>query len=734
MTNPLPSVGRKQRSRPRQQAPLLPMIALSVILLFIASCKIIPEPGTYKDTQFFDPEKDLRPLTFSSEDQFNSFFKQYQQGRDFGGFGGVFRSDVAMMESAVVSKAVSPEAAPSAQRDFSKTNVQVESIDEADIIKTDGNYIYTITEKTLFIIKAYPGEDAELISTVQLDNYPQGIFIDGDYLGVFGNTDHPKLLNKLGIGRTRGMSFFTRYNVADKKNPKVEKEFKLEGSYFEARMFGDYVYLVTVAWPDSRLHYPTPIIMEGTVLKSMPVSDIIYFPIPYDSPQMATIYSFKLSEPEKDITSKTLVVEGANNLYMSENNLYLTYTKYINEWQISQKITKEAVEPMLSPEERSFVEKIKAADPDILSPGEKEQKIMQVIQDFINALDGEGQEALRDEIEKKVQNTLQEYEFLEYTVIHKVSLDKGNIEVKASGSVPGHITNQFSLDEKDDVLRIATTANERWQISKEQDARGEGEKPAGQAEKTRITIMPPIRRSSSSNNIFTLDKSLKILGSLKGLAEGEQIYSARFIGGRLYMVTFRQVDPFFVIDLSNPTNIKELGKLKIPGFSRYLHPYDEDTIIGIGRDASDEGRQKGIKISLFDVSDVKNPQEIAKWAAKERYSQTTAEWEHKAFLFSKEKELLVIPGYNYDYNDRDGSYNGALVFKITKDDIKLRGIIDHSEAKRQWYAPQVERSLYIEELLYTKSPTLLRINEIESLEKVKNIELKKDKEGPYKMY
>ena len=722
----------KNTSNRKIRISLFQITLLSALLLF-AACKTIPEQRTYKDTQFFDPTEEIKPLTFSSKDQFNAFFKQYGQGGNYGGFGGVLRGDVALMESSVASKAVSPESAPSAQRDFSKTNVQVESIDEADIIKTDGNYIYTITEKTVFIIKAYPGEDAELIATVQLDNYPRGIFIDGDYLAVFGNTGHPKLLNKFGIGRTRGMSFLTVYNIADKENPKVEREFKLEGSYFEARMFGEYVYLITIAWPDSRIHYPTPIIMEGTVLKSMPVTDIIYFPIPYESPQMATIHSLKLSEPEKAITSKTLVVEGANNLYMSENNLYLTYTKYINEWQISQKITKEIVEPKISPEEKSFVGKIKSADPDILSPGEKEQKIMQVIQDYINSLDDEDQGELRDEIEKKVQNTLQEYEFLEYTIIHKVSLDKGNIEVKASGSVPGHIANQFSLDEKDDVLRIATTANERWQISKEQDAIS-GEEPIKEGEKATPKMMPLIRRSSSSNNIFTLDNDLDIIDSLKGLAEGEQIYSTRFIGDRLYMVTFRQVDPFFVIDLSNPNNIKEIGKLKIPGFSRYLHPYDEDTIIGIGRDATEEGRQKGIKISLFDVSDVARPKEIAKWVAKEKYSQTSAEWEHKAFLFSKEKELLVIPGYNYDYDDRAESYNGALVFKITKDDIKLRGIIDHSAAKQQWYAPQVERSLYIEELLYTKSPTLLRINEIESLEKVKNIELKQDKEGPYKVY
>ncbi|MBI2140303.1 beta-propeller domain-containing protein [Candidatus Woesearchaeota archaeon] len=742
MTNQLPSIARKQRVSAGRQPLLPPMIALSVILLFIASCKIIPEPGTYKDSQFFDPAKELKPLTFSSKDQFNAFFKQYQQGRDYGGFGGIFRT-AAMAETAVMDKSSAPASTPSAptpqdssqQRGFSPTNNQIEAVDEADIIKTDGNYIYTITGKTLFIIKAYPGEGAEVTARIQLDNYPQSLFIKGDYLAVFGNTDHPQILKRVGLSRTRGMSFLTIYDLSDKEKPKVAKEFKFEGNYFQARMIEDYIYLITVAWPDLRVPYPTPIILEGTTLKSIPVEDIVYFPIPYDSPQLANIHAIDITQPEKDITSKSLVVEGANNLYMSENNIYLTYTKYINEWQVSQKITREVVEPKLSPEDKAFIERIKTADDDILSPAEKEQKIIQVIQDYINSLEEDGQETLQDTIAKKVKETLQQYEYMEFTVIHKIEVKNGDIDVKASGSVPGHITSQFSLDENEGILRIATTANERWPsleedgnpvpVSFDEDSSDKRSMP--------ISIMPP-RRFTSSNNIFTLDRNLDIIDSLKGLAEGEQIYSTRFIGDRLYMVTFRQVDPFFVFDLSNPNNIQELGKLKIPGFSRYLHPYDKDTVIGIGRDATEEGRQKGIKISLFDVSDVAKPKEIAKWAAKEKYSQTSAEWEHKAFLFSKEKELLVIPGYNYDYSHEGESYNGALVFSITKESIELRGIIDHSEAKQQWYSPQVERSLFIEELLYTKSPALLRINSIEDLKKVKNIELESKGEKSIPVY
>jgi len=226
-----------------------------------------------------------------------------------------------------------------------------------------------------------------------------------------------------------------------------------------------------------------------------------------------------------------------------------------------------------------------------------------------------------------------------------------------------------------------------------------------------------------------LDANLNVIGELEGLAETEQIYSTRFMGDKLYMVTFRQVDPFFVIDLSDPTNIRELGELKIPGFSRYLHPYDENTIIGIGQDATETGRTTGLKISLFDVSDFTNPKEIAKYVSDDRYTDSSAMYEHKAFLFSKEKELMVIPIYSYGWEDERGrsrdDYNGALVFKITKDEIELRDLINHAEGwlGGKGYGPQVERSLYIEDLLYTKSPYLLKINELDDLSLVKDVEL-----------
>ncbi len=660
---------------------------------------IAPGTGTYQELSL-SYDQDINTNKFTSEDELLAWVKDNQGGYNnyYGGIARTFSvgaaiDDVAMVESAVAE----PAAAKGGDQelDYSETNIQVAGVDEADIIKTDGNYIYTISGKILFIIKAYPGEDAEIVSKIKLENTPESLFIKDDHLAVFGNFNDNNYFKKLDFRPIYGMSYLNIYNTQDKENPELIKEYKFEGNYFRGRMTDGYMYILTTTQPN--IYYPRPIIFEGTTRTSIPVENIHYFDIPYNNPIFLNIHAIKLDEPE-ETNSESIVVEGSQNLYMSQDNIYVTYTEHINEYQIEQDITMEFLEPKLTLSDKELIEKIKKTDNEVLSNTEKRSKIFAVYQKVMNSLTQDEQDDLRDDIEVELKDRLEQLEHFEFTNIHKINVDELEITPIANGKVPGSIVNQFSLDENNNILRIATTINARWpRFSK---------------------------RTESTNNIYTLDKDLNILDELEGLAKDERIYSTRFMGDRLYLVTFKQVDPFFVIDLSNPNNIKELGELKIPGFSRYLHPYEDETIIGIGQDATETGRTTGLKISLFDVSNVKKPKEIAKYTTESRYASSSALYEHKAFLFSKEKNLLVIPAYNYNYEDDSENYNGAFVFNIEKDNIELRGLIDHSQGKSdKFWQPYVERSLYIEELLYTKSSGLLRINKIEDLSSVKSIEL-----------
>jgi inhibitor of cysteine peptidase len=186
-----------------------------------------------------------------------------------------------------------------------------------------------------------------------------------------------------------------------------------------------------------------------------------------------------------------------------------------------------------------------------------------------------------------------------------------------------------------------------------------------------------------------------------------------------------------VIDLSNHRLPKVLGELKITGFSNYLHPYDAKTVIGFGQETNDQGQQTGLKVTLFDVSNVNSPRSLYDYVLPVQYVYSTAQWEHKAFLFSREKNLMVVPASYYNYqNNANGpnSFNGAMVFHVKRDasgaSIQLRAIVNHLlTANDKFYTRYVERSLYIENMLYTKSQCLLRVHNLERLQRVLNLGL-----------
>ncbi len=313
------------------------------------------------------------------------------------------------------------------------------------------------------------------------------------------------------------------------------------------------------------------------------------------------------------------------------------------------------------------------------------------------------------------------------TVIQKIKLENGKIEYQSKGEVSGYLLNQFSLDEYDGNLRVATTKNSyNWKKNENQ----------------------------VYNNVYVLDKNMNTVGKLEGIAPDESIYSTRFIQDKLYMVTFQRIDPLFVIDLSNPSSPSILGELKIPGFSDYLHPYDTTHIIGIGKDTEQNQwggiSTKGIKIALFDVSDVKNPKQVAQYIIGKQGTDSEALYDHKAFLFDKEKNLLVIPIRDVQEPIKEhpeiGSYGdyriwqGAYAFTINTEGIKLLGKVTHVNSKQSLYYYRddttVRRSLFMDNVLYTVSNSKIKMNDLENLDKEINaVKLPYEQEVyPYPIY
>jgi len=259
------------------------------------------------------------------------------------------------------------------------------------------------------------------------------------------------------------------------------------------------------------------------------------------------------------------------------------------------------------------------------------------------------------------------------TAIIRFTLDGGNVAKAATGSVDGSIINQFSMDEYDGYFRIATT------VSRYQEVRS-GD-----------TIGISTDDQNMTNGLYVLNKSLDQVGKVDKLAAGERIYSVRFDGTVGYVVTYKQVDPLFAVDLGDPQNPKVLSALKIPGFSEYLQPFGDELLFGLGKQTNEDGMVTGLKLSMFDVSDKTDVREIAKYVLKGEYVWTEASWNHKAILVSPDRSLIAFPSYDSYFIFGYDAENGFTLLKQVKID---------PDALASGYYYGTMRGLYIDNYLY----------------------------------
>jgi len=537
-----------------------------------------------------------------------------------------------------------PAANDYAITDYATTNIQVAGVDEADIVKTDGEYIYLVSGNRTIIVEAYRPEQAQVLSEIELEGTAIGIFINGDSLVVFEQETPYYPYYDMPVTREYEIMPYISprvlikvYDVSSRENPQLQRELSADGQYVSSRMIGDYAYVVInepVYEEDDGVNLPS-IYSEGTE-KEIPATDIYYSGVADYYYMYTTIIAINTQDDGQEPTYETILLGASSNLYVSMDNIYLTFPVWGRDVGDSPK-----------------------------------------------------------------------------TSIHRIHIPGSTMNYTASGEVPGMVLNQFSMDEYDGYFRVATTT----------------------------------RDETSRNNVYVLNMSLNVTGSLENLAPGETIYSARFMGERGYLVTFKQVDPLFVIDLSDPYNPEKLGELKITGYSDYLHPYDENHIIGIGKETTDAGEfawYQGVKISLFDITDVRNPVPIFEDEIGDRGTESPVLRDHKAFLFDKSRNLMVIPIMEakvdvtrYSEEELVGArgepvYQGAYVFDISIDNgLQLRGRITHiddpsalEQGYYYYYSPySIQRALYIDDVLYTISDAKIKVNDLENLDYINEVQL-----------
>jgi inhibitor of cysteine peptidase len=562
------------------------------------------------------------------------------------------------------SASLASEAAPSGSNvTHSDTNVQVAGVDEGDSVKTDGNYIYQIADGRVRVVKAYPAQALSQAAELVFDNgfYPAELYVEGDRLVVLGNAwqgweDTAPTVKSDALTAAKPLKSLLWMPTGS--NRATAKIYDISDK------------------ANPRLE--REVALEGDLLSSRKIGD--------------SVYLVSRNYPRYYLYLPMLDRQGRRKALNSQDNLipHVSDTAIKGGEQRVMPISKLYYFPDFVEPDYVVVAGFRLSQPD--SPADIKAyygsgDLVYASHDnlYLSAADYTTTNANGAEIGNPS------------TRIYKFALQDGKTRFLRQGEVPGTVLNSFSMDENGGFFRIATT-HDSWSWD------------------------GATSQNNSWSNVYVLDSAMQRVGELEQLAPGERIYAARFIGDRCYLVTFKQVDPLFVIDLAAPEAPKVLGELKIPGFSTYLHPYDADHIIGFGQNTDDSGgftATDGLKLALFDVSDVGSPRLEHSLTIGDRGTYSPLLYDHKALWFDKERQLLGFPLEVTEIPaDADGGvwgmpvFEGAYVYRLTPEEgFVQKAAITHQTqtGAGAWdYRSYIQRLLTIGDQLYTVSQSRIQ--------------------------
>lgn len=659
----LPTSLQKQIS-PRDKIVKILLAVLSFLLIVtFATAALILIKSKYKPTPPSSAPTPTPSLIsekigfekFKSEEEFATYL-QAGAGAVVDFFGAVPK---VMVERGLdVLQVPAEEVGKAAVERISETTVQVRGIDEPDIVKTDGSEIYFSSNLGYYrpLVRELPAMEEKVMPPPQgetkiIKAFPPADLSQKAQIGKTGNL----LLEKNILVVFSDENRIYGYDVSNPESPteKWKIEFGQNSSLVDARLYQGKIYFVSRTTVDTIKPCPIVPLSLGENQFSISCTDI-YHPI-VNVPVNITYTAFIL-EPDTGKINRSVSFVGSSGqsvIFMSKNALYTTYTYYEDMIEFFYKFFLEEGDDLVS---SSIIERLNALRGYDISPQAKMVEFQQVFEQYLSSLSNGERLRIENEFSNRVEDYSQEHmRELERTGIVKIGLD--SLNVLATGCVPGRPLNQFSLDEYQNYLRIATTI-------------GEG----------------TFGTSESENDVYVLNSKLELVGSIQGLGLGERIYSARFVEDKGYLVTFREIDPFFVLDLSNPNQPTVKGELKIPGYSSYLHPITKDKILGVGKEDSQ------VKLSLFDVSSADNPTEISQYMLDESWSDILNT--HHAFLLDKERVVFFLPGSN-----------GGYVFSYQGNQLSLKKAVADILARR---------AIYINDYLYIiGDKKLIVLNEVD---------------------
>lgn len=536
---------------------------------------------------------------------------------------------------------------------YSNTNTQVAGVDEGDMVETDGQYLYVLRDYQLVILDALPADELKTLSVTPLHGYLQGQYLNGNRLTVIAQEYtqqynlHTFAADDVAAFRLwpgwRSDPFVTvsTFDVSDRAAPKLVQKTTLDGYYRDSRAIGDTVY---VALDNYQLNLPEP----AYTIENAPLGEANRQHQVYES---EASYRARLASLPLDSLLPRYTTQGTSA------NAAGVLTDARDIYKPRQ------------PDDTNLTSLV------AIGVGADNAGAIEAVTQ-LSAYGG----TLYASQDNFYMITSRWSENSVVSTIDKFSLRGGHIRLAASGSVPGTVLNQFSIDEHGRYLRIATTTG--W----------------GQ---------------EASNNVYVLaehGKSLDVVGRLEDFAPGESIYSVRFLGDRGYITTFRRIDPLFTIDLSDPKNPLLAGELEVTGYNSYLQVINERYVLGIGQEQDPvTGRVEDPQISIYDVSDLEHPTLVSRYVVStDGWWWSPSTYDHHAINYYPELGLLTLPISIYDKSWR--GHSAQLVFDVDADKGTLRAKGQISDETT------IERGVFIGNMLYSISHSSVQVHDVSDLE------------------
>ena len=623
---------------------------------------------------------------FTSREEFGDYLLNRALSRYDGMFGQPawwYRGPIYFRGGVFEAQAV---ASPAASVDHSETNTQVSGVDEGDMIENDGQHLFVLNGNELVILQAYPAGQMKELSRLHFEGYASAEYLDGTRLTVISQEYSYNENNGFGGGVFNASIRFapsatttvvSTFDVSNASKPVLANQTRVDGYYVDSRAINGQVHLIT----SNEISLPAPQ-TDGTTTIEEP---IYYYGGPvFAEDAIVSSSSLRISGTSAPPVSDSFVPNGEPVTQKIEVPVYESREAYIARVQANMDTLIDQVLPHYQSvsanglgvsgaiSEVSAISRVIDADSDsllsVVSIDTRSSQPGLVGSSSVLASWTNGIYANQDHLyvfspvygDGTTQTRILEFAW---------ATGDREIQLLGSGTVDGTLLNQFSADEFNGNLRVATTTS---------------------------SYDSETGRFSQSNNLTVLenvDGELTPIGSVDGFAEGERIYSVRYDGDRAFVVTFRQVDPLFVFDLSDPTTPAIVGELHVPGYSSYLQVIDRNHLLAVGRSTESQST----KVTLYDISDPTAPTEVDEDVLP-HWTWSVAEWDSKAVGWFPSKETLAIPVYSYDWEA--GSHNELLVFHIDVTQTGESAIQALGSVSDDGY---ISRSAYIEDVLYTIS-------------------------------